>query len=140
MDWWQAVAQWVVRPRVLHRLPGRLRVHLPFLKGAYACDGPLAGLVQRLLAIPNEIQGVSASSATGNAVIEYDASAVTEREVLEYLKHALNLCMKHREQLAALGPEGVLAAGDRLEEFVKRGVRQGLRLDPELGIPDDLLA
>ena len=140
MDWWQAIAEWVIRPRVLHRLPGRLRVHLPFLKDACAADSPVLALVQRLLAVPDGIGAVRASPVTGNAVIEYDARRVTETEVLEFLKHALHLCLKHRGELATAGADGVLAASDKLEAFFRSTVHSRLTVDRNAEIPDDLLA
>jgi hypothetical protein len=113
---------------------------MPFLKNACPSDSPIVELVQRLLEVPAEIRAVHASPVTGNAVIEYDVATVTEGEVLEFLRHAVHLCLRHRHELASMGPDGVLAAADRFENLVRRAVRHRLALDRSIEMPHDLLA
>jgi hypothetical protein len=63
-------------PQVLHRLPGRLRVHLPAWRGP-GCDALEAGLRR----LPG-VRGARANPLTGNALISFDPRVVTETTLL----------------------------------------------------------
>jgi copper chaperone CopZ len=63
-------------PQVIHRLPGRLRIHLPNW-----CGGNSDEVEARLRHVPG-VRSVEASSLTGNVLIIYDPRAAVEQELL----------------------------------------------------------
>jgi hypothetical protein len=74
--------QWVPveEPRVVHALPGRLRVHLPGWTG----DG--TETIERKLAQAPGVTRVRANMATGNVLILFDPAATDEQTLLALLR------------------------------------------------------
>lgn len=75
----------MLRPRVVHRLPGRLRVHLPALKHLPENNAQLLDVIEAVLAAPLEIESARACSATGNLLLTYDPARVADEQVVRYM-------------------------------------------------------
>ena len=129
MDWSQVLAGSLLRPKVVHRLPGRLRVHLPILHQLPPNSGELPDLIEAVVAVPEQIRSAEVNLTTGNLLVGYDASRATEREVLEYLRELIRLLMKHRDRLGGLAPQDLAASKQYWIEMVQSAV--GSRLDPD---------
>ena len=73
-------------PRVVHRLPGRVRIHFPALARLssywHRYSAPVAELVQ----IKKGIQNTNIQPATGNVLITYDADTLGEKDIFEWLE------------------------------------------------------
>ena len=67
-------------PRVLHRVPGRVRVHLP----AWTGQGKRY-IETRLRQVPG-VRSVQANSLTGNILIQFDPTVIDEQHILEVVR------------------------------------------------------
>src|SRR5437764_4798692 len=67
-------------PRLLHALPGRIRVHLPQWRG----DGQ-RGIERRLRALPG-VRSVQATPLTGNVLIRFAPAATNVQALLAALR------------------------------------------------------
>ena len=107
-------------PRIVHSLPGRMRVHIPGMK-----DMPeeLREIVERLSPTFREINGIRSISfnyTTGNLLIYY-GGWLNEKVLLEWLSVAISLVVDSRSQLQDSAPEYLPTLLDRLQtELIKK--------------------
>nr|VFJ59283.1 MAG: hypothetical protein BECKFW1821A_GA0114235_10902 [Candidatus Kentron sp. FW]VFJ63528.1 MAG: hypothetical protein BECKFW1821B_GA0114236_108411 [Candidatus Kentron sp. FW] len=115
----------LVRPWIIHSLPGRLRVHVPFLKTAVR-ENPagVKALVNLAKALPG-IEALDWSSVTGNVLIRYDAARLGEAELLEFLRVFTNLYLGNRRGFDALGPEQIPKVAEKLATWISETVKDG---------------
>jgi hypothetical protein len=100
----------------------------------------LADDIASLLAVPDEIERVSVSLATGNALIRFDPSRATEQDLLDYLQQMFEVSIGHRDRFERLPPERLPEVFERLEESVRAAVRPRLKLNTGALLRDDVLA
>jgi hypothetical protein len=124
---------------VAHALPGRLRVHLPLLKQVPSSEADAVARVARLICAPDAIEHAAPDLRTGNVLIRYDADALTQADVLHYLRGVTELWLTNRAQLAGLTPQRYGAIEERLHEWLRAQVTYRLHLDGHARIPDELL-
>jgi cation-transporting ATPase I len=72
----------ITTPRVVHALPGRVRIHAP----DWAAAAP-SRLEQRLFSLPG-VESVRASSTSGNVLVCFDATRLERDRVLAALAHS----------------------------------------------------
>ena len=65
--------------KIVHRLPGRIRIELPGLQGAKTLSGPLAALVAQ----GEGIKLARANPLTGRLLVHYDRGKCSEANILE---------------------------------------------------------
>jgi hypothetical protein len=73
--------------KIVHQLPGRIKIHLPLIKGVSV--EKLKLLADRLFAdfeLPDGIKKVRPNPITGNVVIEYDPNKIDIFLFLEELR------------------------------------------------------
>jgi hypothetical protein len=121
-------------------MPGRVRVRVPHLQRLPKKYQGVADGIASLLAEPDEIESVSASLTTGNALIRFDPSRATEEDVLRYLGGVLEVFIRNRERFEGLPAERLPAVFGRLKESMRRAVRPRLRVDTAMILEDDVLA
>jgi hypothetical protein len=87
--------------KIVHQLPGRIKIHLPLIKGVSV--EKLKLLADRLFAdfeLPDGIKKVRPNPITGNVVIEYDPNKIDIFLFLEELRLRMkdldiNSCLKN---------------------------------------------
>ena len=131
---------YLLRPRVLHRLPGRLRIHLPLLERLPSRNGGAVEFAARLLSVPKGIKEVTPCVLTGNVLIRYDAEHLTDGDVLRYLQAVTQLCVTNRDRLEALTADSLHEAEGRLCQWLNEKISYRLDLDGDMRIPSDVLA
>lgn len=140
MDWQSVALRLLARPRILHRVPGRLRIHLPFLKLIKEGNAGLVPMISTLLCVPEGLEKIEPCLVTGNVVIQYDTARLSETEVLNYLKSISEICIRHKDRFKQVSREDMPDVAGRLEAFLKSEITYPLALDPQLEIPDHVLA
>jgi len=73
--------------KIVHQIPGRIKIHLPLIKGVSV--EKLKLLADRLFAdfeLPDGIKKVRPNPITGNVVIEYDPNKIDILVFLEELR------------------------------------------------------
>jgi calcium-translocating P-type ATPase len=114
-------------PRIIHSLPGRMRVHVP----GWAADQRFA-LEIRLRHLPG-VKRVRANAPTGNVLVTYDPQVTDERQVLAALQpSALNNLDRTSPQVPQKAHVVSTSAGIPGIRRIRIPIR-GLDRDPELG-------
>ena len=74
-----------LKPRVVHRLPGRVRVHIPAMRNISSDFQKLLDVLLTKFSFPDGIEKVTINYITGNLLILYDEKCIQERTVLDWL-------------------------------------------------------
>ena len=112
MDLKQLVIAPLIRPQVVHSLPGRVRLHLAALQHLPGGDPRLVELIEDILAVPNEINSVRANSNSGTLLISYDCSAVEEGDVVRFVHGIARVFARDGQSLARLSADELTARKD----------------------------
>jgi len=139
MDLARICIQIAGRPKVIHRLPGRLRVRLPHLRRLSRKHQGVADAIGALLAVPDGIGRVTASLTSGTVLVHYDERHLTEKVILGYLRDAMEIFLRNRERFAAVPVDRLPQVIGRLEPVLNRAIRTGLSLRTDVEIEDDVL-
>jgi hypothetical protein len=128
---------WLLRPQIVHRLPGRLRLRVPALRQIDQAQREWAFVWRDLLGGTEEIESVEVNPTTGSVLIRYDPDRLTEAELLAFLRGVNRLVLRHWTRLAALPPAELSEALQRLVRSIRAGIRHRLVLDDKLEMSAD---
>lgn len=130
----------LLRPRIVHRLPGRLRLCLPALKQIDHVQREWAFVWRDLLGDSDEIEKVEVNLTTGSLLIRYHADQLTEAELLAFLQAVNRLALRYWDRLAATAPAELPRVLRRLVGAIRAGTRHRLVFDDKFEIPEDVWA
>ena len=128
------------RPKVVHRLPGRLRIHIPLLQKITKDQQHVLPLVASLVTVPEGIDNAEACAVSGNLLIGYDLTRVSEAEVLGYFRSLSDILVRYIEPLSQVSCERAPAIVERLRGVLRGALDGDMTLDPGLELPGDVLA
>ena len=129
----------LAKPRIVHALPGRIRLHLPTLKQWGSDYEELCAVTARLLATPDEIVDVSPCVVTGNVLIRYDAERLSEADLMAFLSSVLRIVIAHRTDWPKARTADLPGLERRLCDWLRGALSHRLHLDSRLRIPADVL-
>ena len=95
---WQMLTGKLMTPRVVHSLPGRLRVHIPALTHLPEDMKPLAEKFQKIVEVSSTIDKASLNLKSGNILICYCHKKVKEDEVVGFLSRTLQLFLDNKDK------------------------------------------
>jgi len=121
------VRAWFVRPRIVHRLPGRLRLHIPALKHVDPKERDWPLLWREVLGGLAGFQSVEANLVTANVVIRYDPDRLPEQDLIQFLEDVDRVVFRHWDRLVATPRDALPEAVRRLVDAVRP---QGRRRPP----------
>ena len=75
-----------VTPRVVHNLPGRVRIHFPVLERLSSRWHRYSAPVAELVKIKQGIQKTNIQPTTGSVLIIYDADMLGQKDVFNWLE------------------------------------------------------
>ena len=84
-----------VAPRVVHNLPGRLRVHYSALERLSSRWHRYSVPVAELVNIKPGIQNTNIQPTTGNVLIIYDADTLGEKDILKWLESIVKISLNN---------------------------------------------
>jgi hypothetical protein len=128
---------WLLRPQIVHRLPGRLRLRIPALRQVDPAQRQWAGMWRDLVGSSGEIESVEVNLTTASVLIRYHPDRITEAELLAFLRGVNRLVLRHWNRLAALPPGELPEALRHLAGTIRVGIRHRLVLDEKAGMPAD---
>jgi hypothetical protein len=134
----EKMGAWVLRPRVVHRLPGRLRLRIPALKRLARGPGPAAFSWRDLRIGPNRIREIQVNLTTGGVLIRYPEDELTEAELLGFLEAVSRLLLRHWAQVMSVPGERRADVLKRVAQAVGGATRSRLALNQDIEIPDDV--
>ena len=134
-----AIGYWL-QPRLLHRLPGRVRIHLPVLKRLGKDNPGVVAFVTRLLSVPPGLSEVAPCPITGNVLIRFDGERLKAEDVVRFVRAAARLCLANQDKLGKVPVDRLPEIEDRLAAWLKERITYRLEFDGDLRIPEDVLA
>jgi len=102
-------------PRVVHNLPGRVRIHLPALERLSTHWHRYSGPVAELVMIKKGIQSTDIQPATGNVLITYDAATMAEKDVFNWLESIVHIFLDNIRNYASLSEDNFESLLNRVE-------------------------
>jgi len=120
---------WLLRPRIVHRLPGRLRLRLPELARLDRAGQDWSFAWRGLFAGAPEIQSVEANPTTGSVLIRYRPDELTEAELVAFLEAVNRFALRRFDRLAAVPPAELPEAVRRLVNEIRARTRRRLAFD-----------
>jgi len=100
-------------PRVVHRLPGRMRIHFPALERLSSRWQRYSAPVADLVKIKQGIQNTNIQPATGNVLITYDTDTLGEKDILNWLESIVKIFLNNIRNYSSLSE-------DNLESLLNR--------------------
>jgi hypothetical protein len=79
--------------KVIHSIPGRTRLHLPFVKHVIR-DFPLAENIEVYFVKNGLLKEINFSAHTGNLLIHYDPDSLSDKELVARLNTAFSVLRK----------------------------------------------
>ncbi len=128
----------MLRPKILSRDPGRLRIKIPYLESIPRHHRPLIEVIARLLHAPDGIEEVDVGE-TGRVVIDYDADSIGPDHVLRYISELTDFFLRNRTLLGRIESENIPAVVDHLEKAVRADLAPDYSLRSALEIPQELV-
>ena len=125
-----------LRLKIVHSIPGRLRVHIPAIKYAPESADSIQEQLIRLIKIPDGIRTVESNNISGNLVIEFDINSITNEGVIDYLSALLSMVSRYYKRLSELPSEKISGVLIRLESVLKESIESQDNLTANLKIPD----
>ena len=119
----------LAKPRIVHSIPGRLRLKVPLLKKTDKKHHGYTSLVCQLLTIPDGIESASANPVSGTVLLHYDSNLVSEQEILEFISSLTRVIIEQKEELALLLKEDPVRAFGCLTKWLQNAITRRLHLD-----------
>ncbi|NNK14107.1 MAG: hypothetical protein HKP52_07710 [Desulfofustis sp.] len=119
----------LAKPRIVHSLPGRLRLQVPLLKKVGRDHQHWNDLLCTLLKVPEGIEEVSANSVSGTVLFNYNTKMVSEKEILSFITSLSRVFVTQRDDLGRLLKNDSDTIFNCLREWLERTVTQRLHLD-----------
>ena len=84
-----------ITPRVVHNLPGRLRVHFSAMKMLSSRWHRYSAPVAELVEIKQGIENTNIQPKTGNVLITYDADTLGDKDILKWIESIIKISLKN---------------------------------------------
>jgi hypothetical protein len=125
-----------LKPRVVHRIPGRLRVHIPALRQVSAEFQNIVNVLVTKFSFPWGIEQVTINFITGNLLILYDHSSVEEKTVLEWISDLSMITGQIWVRFKYSTNGEAKEVGENLLQYFIKSSENGNILDKNFIIPD----
>ena len=128
----------LIKPRVLHSIPGRIRLHVPMLKKVKPGSEQWVPLLAEMLGTPVGIHEVTPCITTGNILLKYNLEQLSESDIVNFLKALTTIFYSHREELERVNGKDPDVIKQRLIPWLQQALSHCLYLDDQLRIPADV--
>lgn len=128
----------LAKPRVIHSIPGRLRLHIPILKKFGERYRNWALMICELIGEPDGIDDVSPSLVTGTVLLYYDHNKLSEQEILNFISSLGKIFISQRDELSPFAEEQPELVLKRLKEWLNSALTNRLHLDSQQRIIYDV--
>jgi hypothetical protein len=125
-----------LRPRILHRLPGRLRIHIPVLRQISEPFQKFVHLLLQDFTLPEGIRSVRINFITGNLLIEYDIKGTEEKEILRWLEDIAKIAEGAWSKFSRVKNGNKDQISENLIEYLTQKANTKVKLDKNFHIPE----
>ena len=94
-----------IRPRVVHSLPGRLRVHFSAMERLSSRWHRYSEPVAELVEIKQGIENTNIQPETGNVLITYDADTLGDKDILDWLESIVKISLKNIRSFSSMSED-----------------------------------
>jgi hypothetical protein len=101
-------------PRIVHSLPGRVRIHFPALERVSARWHKYTAPVSELVNLKQGIQNTYIQPTTGNVLITYDAEMLGENEILKWLEIMVKIILYNIRDYSSISEENLESLLNRI--------------------------
>lgn len=129
---------WKLRPKIIHQLPGRLRVHVPALLDVSKKFQRKADPLVKLFSLPKGIRSVQINFITGNMLIFYDIKTISEKKVFDWIHQLRYLTIEILNGLSRINNGKLPLVTERLMSFMNQVIEENIVLTKEIKIPEDV--
>jgi len=129
---------WALRPTVVHRLPGRIRLRIPALARLQDGQRERAVVWRDLLGSLPDLDVTEVNLTTGSVLLNYDPAQLGEPDVLAYLNAVHRVVLRHWDRLAATPAARLPRVLRRVIRILRQATHHRLVLDATVRIPDDV--
>jgi len=133
----EAVLRHKLKPKVVHRLPGRLRLRISALKRIKRSEVDGTQYLGECLALSEGLEEVSVDARSGSILIHYRPEVILEADILAYVDSLLVLMVKYRDHILKLHREDWERIGPKLKQIIAEATDDKLRLQ-QIEIPEDV--
>ena len=95
----------LLEPKLVHSLPGRLRVHVPALLELPEEMKPMATELSKILQVGPPIDSVSLDLRSGNILLCYCQKSAREEQIVGFVRALLKLLYDNRKRFTGLGKD-----------------------------------
>ena len=129
-----------MRPRVVQRRAGRVRVHFRLMRDLPEQHQDFARQVLALVCLPAPVASAEPDFRAGDLLIHYDATRAAESTVLAYLRSLMRLLDREWDPLTAVPMAHLPDVLARFSRVLEQAVARASTLPNNLHIPDDVWA
>ena len=101
--------------RVVHRLPGRVRIHFPALERLSPRWQRYSAPVAELIKIKQGIQNINIQPETGNVLITYTADTLDEKDIFNWLESMVKIFLNNIRDDTSLSDDNFESLLDRVK-------------------------
>jgi len=121
---------------VVHRLPGRVRVHIPALRQISTDFQKIVDALLTKFSFPESIEEVTINYITGNLLIHYDKNRIAEKDVLAWLIDLSTITGEIWLRFSDSSNGDVEKTGNNLLHYFLKASKNGNILDKNFIIPN----
>lgn len=132
--------------RVIHTIPGRLRIHIPLIRKIHEEYSTFIPLMKAILSIPDEINSIEISSLSSNVLILYNKEISSEKKIIAFIDSVIDILIRIKDSLGEklsardFNSERVEILKEKIIAELKKGLTPGPIIDRTLEINTDALA
>ncbi|MCT4595323.1 MAG: hypothetical protein N4A57_13820 [Anaeromicrobium sp.] len=109
--------------KVVHSIPGRLRVHIPAIKNIPSEWQIKEDTLNPIFLELQGVESISFSYISGNAVIQYDKTVTNDKEILEEMNKIVKILGKHRKEIENISQDQLDEEVQHMIEIVRNELR-----------------
>ena len=94
LDFFKGIFNFSAAARVVHSLPGRVRLNVPALERLSSRWHRYSVPVAEMVMIKEGIQSTNIQPATGNVLITYDADTLCEQDIYKWLESIVKIFLE----------------------------------------------
>ena len=104
--------------RVIHSIPGRMRIHVPYLKKIQSM--PFNDMLWREenYSFISGVTSIEPNFTTGNILIHYNNDIISSKKILQMINNFTSLVLKHKRQILALEEHKIPGTIKRVREYL----------------------
>ncbi|MFC1833267.1 HMA2 domain-containing protein [Thermodesulfobacteriota bacterium] len=132
------ILRYGIRAKVMHRLPGRIRLKVEALRKIPAERQEFAAGVLRSLPMPSGVKAVEPSLVTANILVSYESEQISETRIIEHTDWLIRLLAANWERLAEIPPDDPGGVLEKLSTYLRSRDGKGAESGREVEIPEDV--